>query len=139
MASETDLLTLEVATPVGLALSTECEQIAAPSAEGEFGVLPNHLPLLAALRSGVVKYRVGGQELSAAVGPGFVEAGPHRVLLLTDSFARPEDIRVEDVREELADAERRLAELDVSHTDIERDEILRAIEWALARLSVVGS
>jgi F-type H+-transporting ATPase subunit epsilon len=134
-----DLLSLEVATPVGLALSTECESIAAPSVHGEFGVLPNHLPLLAALRVGVVKYRVEGKDLLAAVGPGFVEAGPHRVLLLTDRFARPEDVKASDVREELADAERRLSELDAAATEVERDEILREIEWAHARLSIVES
>jgi F-type H+-transporting ATPase subunit epsilon len=137
MANSADLLSLEVATPVGLALSTECELIAAPSVQGEFGVLPNHLPLLAALRSGVIKYRVEGKDMLAAVGPGFVEAGPHRVLLLTDSFARPEDVRAEDVREELADAEKQLTELDASASEVEREEIMRAIEWAHARLAII--
>jgi F-type H+-transporting ATPase subunit epsilon len=132
-----DLLSLEVATPLGLVLSTECELVAAPSVEGEFGVLPNHLPLLGALRSGVIRYRVEGKDLVAAVGPGFVEAEPRRVLLLTDAFARPEDVRADDVREELASAERKLAELNISHTEVERDEIVRAIEWAHARLSIV--
>ncbi|MCZ7679957.1 MAG: hypothetical protein M5U28_14820 [Sandaracinaceae bacterium] len=73
--ADTELLSLEIATPVGLALSTECESIAAPSVEGEFGVFAGHLPLLAALRAGVIKYRVDGKDLLAAVGPGFVEAG----------------------------------------------------------------
>ena len=97
-----ELLSLEIATPSGLALQTECESLAAPSSEGEFGVFPGHRPLLATLRAGVVRYVVGGKDLRAAVGPGFVEAGPHKVLLLTDTFALPEDVDVESVRGELS-------------------------------------
>lgn len=134
--ADTELLSLEIATPIGLALSTECESIAAPSVEGEFGVFAGHLPLLAALRAGVIKYRVDGKDLLAAVGPGFVEAGPHKVLLLTDSFARPGDIDVEKVRGELEDAERRLGELAADYGAVEYDEIIRDIEWAHARLAI---
>ena len=133
-----ELLTLEVATPVGLALQTECESIAAPSVEGEFGVFPGHLPLLAALRSGVVKYVVGGKDMLAAVGPGFVEAGPEKVLLLTDTFALPEDVDAARVREELKAAEARLDELDTEYSGSEYDEIERDIEWAHARLALIG-
>jgi F-type H+-transporting ATPase subunit epsilon len=86
------LLKLEVATPDGLALRTEAEMVTATSVEGEFGVLPGHLPLLAATRAGLLKYRVGGKEEVAAVGPGFVEALPDRVLLLTDAFVKPANI-----------------------------------------------
>jgi F-type H+-transporting ATPase subunit epsilon len=132
-----DVLSLEIATPRGLALSTQCESIAAPSVEGEFGVFPGHLPLLAALKAGVVKYRVDGKDLLAAVGPGFVEAGPDKVLLLTDSFARPDDVDAETVQGELADAEQRLAALTTEYAGHDYDEIAREIEWAHARLSIV--
>lgn len=137
--AEGDLLTLEVATPVGLALQTECESVAAPSVQGEFGVFPGHLPLLAALRAGVIKYTVGGDDLVAAVGPGFVEAGPERVRLLTDSFALPDDVDEIAVQEELDDAERRLAELETDHVGTVFEEIQRDIQWARARLEIVGA
>ena len=133
-----DLLTLEIATPVGLALQTECESVSAPSVNGEFGVFPGHLPLLAALRAGMVKYSVGGRELAAAVGPGFVEAGPEKVLLLTDSFVLPEDVDAGAVQDELADASKRLDELETEYAGTEYDEIVRDIEWAEARLSLAG-
>lgn len=136
--AEASVLTLEIATPRGLALSTECESIAAPSVEGEFGVYPGHLPLLAALKAGVVKYRVDGKDLLAAVGPGFVEAGPDKVLLLTDSFARPDDVDAEEVQSQLADAEARLAGLTTEYVGHEYDEIARDIDWAHARLAIVA-
>jgi F-type H+-transporting ATPase subunit epsilon len=134
--AEADVLTLEIATPRGLALATQCESIAAPSVEGEFGVFPGHVPLLAALRAGVVKYRVAGQDLLAAVGPGFVEAGPEKVLLLTDAFARPEDVDAEKVREDLAAAEEKLAKFEADFGGSEYEEIVREMEWAHARLAI---
>lgn len=134
-----ELLTLEVATPVGLALHTECESIAAPSVQGEFGVLPGHLPLLAALRAGIVKYRVDGEDLVAAVGPGFVEAGPDKVLLLTDVFALPEDVDEAEVQGELEAAEARLEELEGAHLGHDYEEIERDIQWANARLELAAA
>ncbi|MCB9598285.1 MAG: ATP synthase F1 subunit epsilon [Sandaracinaceae bacterium] len=133
-----ELLTLEIATPVGLALQTECESVAAPSVAGEFGVFPGHLPLLAALRSGVIRYTVGGQVQLAAVGPGFVEAGPERVLLLTDTFTSPSEVDADEVRAELADAEKRLDALETAYTGHEYAEIIRDIEWAQARLTLIA-
>jgi len=130
------LLTLEVATPVGLALSTQCESIAAPSVEGEFGVFAGHLPLLAALRAGVLRYRADGKDHLAAVGPGFVEAEPDGVLLLTERFAMPADVSPEKVREELAEAERRLSELQTAYVGPAYDEIQREIDWCHARLAI---
>ena len=62
----------------------EVDSVQAPSVEGEFGVLPNHLPLLAALKCGLLVWEVEGKRKVAAIGPGFVEGGPEKVLLLTD-------------------------------------------------------
>ena len=40
MADANEVLTLEVATPTGLKLRTEADDVSAPSVEGEFDVLP---------------------------------------------------------------------------------------------------
>src|SRR5262245_46236031 len=102
MAHERELLQVEVATPLGLALKTEAASAEAPSVGGEFGVLPGHRPLLAALRAGLLKYHdAAGHAHVAAVGAGFAEAGPTRLLVLTDQFARPEDIDVATTKQEL--------------------------------------
>ncbi len=140
------VLTLEVATPKGLALQTEANAVQAPSVNGEFGVLPGHLPLLAALRCGLLKYTAGNATHIAAVGPGFVEAEPDKVLLLTDLFALPEDIDVDAVNEELKEAhaalnkhfeDRKSAEINdetLLGLELEATELRRHIDWAEARL-----
>ena len=124
---------LEVATPDGLALDTEVDMVTAPSVEGEFGVLPGHLPLLAATKAGVLRYRVGNKDEVAAIGPGFVEAQPNRVLVPTDAFAVPATIDRTKAEQDLVAAERALAELKGLHEGGEFDELNRALEWARAR------
>jgi len=127
---------LEVATPDGMALDTQVEMVTAPSVNGEFGVLPGHLPLLAATRAGVLRYRVGNKDEVAAIGPGFVEAGPTRVLVLTDAFAVPATIDKAAAEKDLAAAEKGMAETKSALTSGEHIELQRALDWARARVEV---
>lgn len=133
------ILTLEVATPTGLALRTEAESVQAPSVKGEFGILPNHLPLLAALRPGLLKYKIGHDVHVAAIGPGFAQAEPDRVLLLTDLFALPKEIDKDEVEKELSDAVTALKAFGKNHEGAEYDELQRDIDWAQARLDAVAA
>ncbi|MCA9614401.1 MAG: ATP synthase F1 subunit epsilon [Polyangiales bacterium] len=132
------ILTLEVTTPRGLALRTETDYVQAPSVEGELGVLPNHLPVLAAIRCGLLKYKSGGQVQVAAVGPGFLQAEPDRVVLLSDLFATPEKIDVDATKQELVDANEALKTFGERHEGAEYDELKRNIDWAQAKLDAVA-
>jgi F-type H+-transporting ATPase subunit epsilon len=127
-------LKLEVATPDGLALKIEAEIVTAPSVEGEFGVLPGHLPLLAATRAGLLKYRAEGKDQVAAIGPGFVEALPDKVLVLTDAFLKPGSIDRAAAERDLADAEKKLADSKLPLDAPEQVELTRKLEWARARV-----
>jgi len=127
-------LHLEVATPDGLALQTEAEIVTAPSVEGEFGVLPGHLPLLAATKAGLLKYRVAGKDEIAAIGPGFVEALPDRVLVLTDAFATPSKIDRAKAEKDLGAAEKAVAEYKGSTEEAAYQELARELDWARARV-----
>jgi F-type H+-transporting ATPase subunit epsilon len=127
-------LKLEVATPDGLALKADVEIVTAPSVEGEFGVLPGHLPLLAATRAGLLKYRLDNRDQVAAIGPGFVEALPDKVLVLTDAFLKPESIDRAKAERSLAEAEKKLADSKESLDAPEHIELVRSVEWARAQV-----
>lgn len=99
------LLKLEVTTAKGVVLSVEAASVTAPSVSGEFGVLPGHLPILAAIRPGLLTYRVGQEEKKAAVRDGFVEADASRVQVLTRGFAQKSDLQGTDVQAQLKKAE----------------------------------
>lgn len=139
MASWPSSLKLEVATPKGLALSTEASSIQAPSVLGELGVLPGHIPALSSLQCGVLKYVQDGKKRVAAIDRGFLEVEPGKVIILTEAFARPEDVDVEAVKASLAEAEKRLASIAEDTTTAAYQEALRDQAWARARLVVASA
>src|ERR1700748_456760 len=100
-----DKILLEIVTPVGRALSVQADEVTAPSVDGEFGVMPGHLPLLAALRTGLVTYRQGSEMHKCAVGAGFAEAGANKLLILTDEYVVRDDIDPVIVRKDLAEVQ----------------------------------
>ena len=105
---------LEIVTPRGRALSALVDEVTAPSVAGEFGVLPGHLPLLAALRHGIVTYKEGSETKRVAVGSGFAEAGANKLLILTDEYTERDKIDPVLVRKELAEVDEKIAKLETA-------------------------
>ena len=95
-------LTLEVVTPNGLLVKTEVDSIQASGAEGSFGVLPGHIPMLTTLGAGMIIYKKGAETGRIACHFGFCEVLPDRVHIMAESGERAEDIDVS--RAELAKA-----------------------------------
>lgn len=131
-----DEIKLEVVTPLQLAVATNVSEVSAPSVNGEFGVLPGHRPLLAALEHGAVKYIEDGRAKHAAVAPGFAEVGPDQVVLLVEHWERAEDIDVDDARDDFARAELRVKELLGQESTAEYEQARRDERWASVRLEV---
>jgi F-type H+-transporting ATPase subunit epsilon len=130
-------LALTVATPAGMQLDLSVESVQLPGVNGEFGVLPNHVELLAALRPGVVRYRQNGQTLIAAIGAGYSEADASHVRVITEFFARPQDVSVDKAKADQAKAEARLKGLVLG--DQEQVEAQNDLDWALARIEIAQS
>jgi F-type H+-transporting ATPase subunit epsilon len=131
-----DSIKLEVVTPLRRAVSTTVSEISAPSVIGEFGVLPGHRPLLAALEHGVVKYIEGSKTRFAASAPGFAEVGSDRVVLMVERWVPAEKIDAEEVRDELARAELKVKELLGQENTATYEQALREEKWASVRLEV---
>ena len=71
-----DTIRLEIVTPRGRALLASVDEVTAPSVEGEFGVLPGHLPLLAALRTGSSPTAREARPRAARWAGGLPKRGP---------------------------------------------------------------
>ena len=124
---------LEVVTPQGLAVKAEVDQVEAPSVFGEFGVLPGHLPLLAALRPGVVRYRHAGKISVLAVEQGFAEAGQDTVTVLTGRAVPGVEVDVSAVRAERDEVQRKV-DAHKGESGVEVDELVRQRDWLNAQL-----
>lgn len=130
---------LEVVTRTGVALRADVDEVQAPSVHGEFGVLPGHLPLLAALRSGILSWRNKGAVQRAVIGPGFAEAGTDKVLVITEHFVPEDDIDPAATKTSLEDAKEALAKLeeDGVTTGARYSEQAARLEWCEAQLALV--
>jgi F-type H+-transporting ATPase subunit epsilon len=133
-----DAITLEVVTPTGVALQEQVSELTAPSVAGEFGVLPGHLPLLAALRTGLLTYHQGGTPHKIAVHHGFVEVAHDKALIITERVARKADVDVVKVRLRLKEVDEKLDHWQGELTDPERVELIEEEQWLAAQLELIG-
>ena len=117
-------LTLEIVTPDRSVVAEKVDEVEIPGAEGYFGVLPGHTPLLAVLK-------VGEHYLSIAFG--FAEVLPDRVTILAELAERADEIDVARAEAAKRRAEERIAK-PAADIDFERARI--ALMKSLVRLQV---
>lgn len=113
---------LRIVTPERQLLDTEVEEVIAPGAAGEFGVLPDHITFLTALAPGRLIYRFGGQRHVIAIFGGYAEVVDNVMTVLADGAEPAQKIDIEAARRAQQEAEGALATIDVS-----------APEYAIAR------
>lgn len=127
---------IEIVTPKGQAYTGDADDVTAPGKIGELGVLPGHVPLLAALKAGVLRLRRSTGVQAFAVGPGYVQVSGERVVILTDMCQGPEQIDLPTARKEYDAAVAALAKWD-RDIDAEWYELVARRDWADARVEVV--
>jgi F-type H+-transporting ATPase subunit epsilon len=136
-----DQISIEIVTPEGRKLAAQADEVTAPSVDGEFGVLPGHLPFLAALRTGIVSYRTGNDTKKCAVGPGFAEAGADKLLILTDHYVEREQIDPVLVRKELGEIQGEIAKVEAAtdeDTKGQLDALIKRENWLAVELELYG-
>jgi F-type H+-transporting ATPase subunit epsilon len=103
-------LKLEITTPTGQVYSKDVDMVTLPGQEGEMGILPMHVPLIALLGDGEIIARHGDQEDRVLVTGGCAEITQERVAILTvfaTDAAAIDEQKAEDARSR---AEARLKE-----------------------------
>ena len=99
-------LAVTLVTPAASVVSGDADEIIAPGVEGEFGVLRGHVPVVSALKPGVLTVRDGAQRKVFAVGPGFLQVSAGgRTRVLVQRAVAAADVDVDDARAQKAAAE----------------------------------
>ena len=124
---------LQIVTPDRLIVQEQVDEVQIPGAEGYFGVLPGHTPLLASLGAGELWYRKGPEKFYLAILYGFAEVLPDRVTILARVAERAEEIDVTRAESSRRRAEERLSQ---PKSDIDYDRARIALTRSLARLQV---
>ena len=126
-------LTLQIVSADRSLVNEQVDEVEIPGADGYFGVLPGHTPLLAALGMGQLWYRQGQEKQYLAIAFGFAEVQPDGVTILAQLAERPEDIDVARAEAAKKRAEDRLGK-PTMELDFERARI--ALLKSLVRLQV---
>ena len=124
---------LQIVTPERMLVQEQVDEVQIPGAEGYFGVLPGHTPLLAALAVGELWYRKGSEKTFLSIAYGFAEVLPDRVTILARLAERAEDI---DVGRAEAARNRAQERIDQPKSDIDYERARVALTKALTRLQV---
>ena len=136
MASDT--IRLEIVTPTGTPLRVDVAEVTAPSVAGEFGILPGHIPTMAALRTGIVTYVKDSRSHKVAVGPGFVEVTEQAALVLTELFKKEDDVDVVRVRSRLKTVDDELDRWTAELDDPKRRELIEEEQRLATQLELIG-
>lgn len=101
-------LVVEIVSPEHELWAGEGDMVIAKTTDGEVGIQPGHVPVLALLAPGSVVRVVGGREsgdVRVAAHGGFVSVAEDRISILAEIAELAEDIDVERAKVALQDAE----------------------------------
>jgi F-type H+-transporting ATPase subunit epsilon len=77
-------LNFSLVAPERELFSAEVDQVDAPGAEGDFGVLPGHAPFMTTLREGRVTVKDGATTKLFDIQGGFADVGPDGFTILAE-------------------------------------------------------
>jgi len=130
---------LEVVTPEGIIYKGEVDQTVINTADGEIGILENHMLLLTNVVPGKLRIEKEGEEPKEfAVTYGIIDVRGDKVIVLVEEAFEIGEINVEREKELLKEAEEKLLEREkLSLEEIERFEKLKDRAETLLELSGV--
>ena len=79
-------LKFDLVSPERLVLSAEVDAVQIPGAEGDFGVLPNHSPIMSVIREGVLRVENDGTVTEYQLDGGFADVTPEGVTVLAETI-----------------------------------------------------
>jgi F-type H+-transporting ATPase subunit epsilon len=115
-------LQLHIVSPERSLVNEAVDEVEIPGAEGYFGVLPGHTPVLALLGAGELWYRTGTEKQYLSIAFGFAEVQPDQVTILAQVAEHAHEIDLARAEAARKRAEERLARPTVD-MDAERARI----------------
>jgi ATP synthase F1 epsilon subunit len=132
------ILNVNLVTPRGVVAHTDADSVQAPGELGEFELLPGHIPMLTALRPGILA--IGTKPRARyAVSSGYLRVDPSGAVEILVEQAMPTSaIDADAAKKDLASAEAELAKWGDRPLDGDYVNVQQRVGWARARLDAVG-
>src|SRR5579863_6232971 len=124
----------DLVSPEKMAFSGEVDQVDVPGAEGDFGVLAGHAPVVAAIRPGILTVISGGSKEKIIVLGGLAEVSEKGLTVLADVATSLDELERAEFAETISEMEAKLAEKEGSELDraIERLDHYKSIQHELS-------
>jgi F-type H+-transporting ATPase subunit epsilon len=127
-------LLLDIITPEASVYKGTVDYVGLPARDGQIGILPRHIPLLAALGTGSLYFRQGEKTEYIFISGGFVDISSDQVTILTETAECAADIDLERARRAFERAQARVRSY-ADNVDMVRAET--ALMRSIMRISTV--
>lgn len=107
----TDTLKFSLVSPERELYSGDVDQVDIPGTEGNLGVMPNHAPLMAAIRTGTITVYENGAETKFFVQGGFADVTPSGLTVLAERAVALDALDKADIEAQIATVEASLSGL----------------------------
>lgn len=101
-----ELVQVDLVTPERPYASAQATLVEVPGAEGDFGVLPGHAPLISAIRPGVVTLHLESGKQRFVVLGGMAEVTPERCTILGEYLEDVTQVTREQANQRLIEAKK---------------------------------
>ena len=96
-----DTFRFDLVSPERVLVTEDVSEVIVPSNEGDFGMLPNHAPIIASLRPGALTVRGSGGEKKYFVRGGLAEGGPEQLTVLAQRAMPLDELDREKIAQEI--------------------------------------
>lgn len=132
-----DKVEFELVSPEKLLASQPVDMVVVPGAEGDFGVLAGHSPMISTVRPGIIEVHDGDRVVNRVfVAGGFAEVTATRCTVLAEQAVPVAEIDRAKAEQELKDLNEDLAD---AKTDAERLQVEAKLAVAQAKVDAVSS
>jgi len=125
-----DTIQLDIVSPERAVFSAPATLVEVPGTEGDFGVMPGHMPLISTLRPGVVTVHAEASFMRFFLTAGYAEVTNESCTILSEHVRDMNAVDKAAAEEELAHAKRVLDHA-TSETERQRAEAQVALAQAL--------
>jgi F-type H+-transporting ATPase subunit epsilon len=119
-----DKLSFALVSPERELFNGEVDHVVVPGSEGEFGVSPNHAPVMSVIKPGALKVFNEGAERRIFVNGGFADVTPEGLTVLAEEAVDLADIEPAQLEQDLKNASEDLRD---ANSEAKRDAAQRAL------------
>jgi len=125
---------LKIITPEKILYQEMVDSVSFQTMEGEITILPNHIPLISAIKPGELRIKIGKNTEHFSITRGVAEIDGKNIMVLTDAAERAEEIdakRAEEARQRAKEIMSQKAVDEESYADA-----VAHLERAISRIKI---